>query len=186
MKRLTLLAAIAALGTGVAQAQTTELVIYKEANFRGQSESIKGEVANLENGFGREVSSLEAKGGSWEVCTSDHFKGRCRVLDEGRYPTLNGLNDRIVSVRFLGASAKVARRDDRDVRNDRESREERDAREAREARREARREWREYNDSRRDWDSNFYDRSANTYDRSGTTYDRSGTTYYERPRSNYR
>ena len=181
MKRLTLLAAIAALGTGLAQAQSTELVIYKEANFRGAADTIKGEVANLENGFGREVSSMEVKGGSWEVCTKDHFKGRCRVIDEGRYPRLEGLNDRIVSVRFLGSSAKVARRDDdrldkRDLRDDR-----RDAREAREAREEARREWREYKDSKRDWDGNYYDRSASNYDRSGSNYDRSNNGYNERP-----
>jgi hypothetical protein len=182
MKRLTLLAAIAALGTGLAQAQSTELVIYKEANFRGQSDVIKGEVANLENGFGHEVSSMEVKGGSWEVCTGDHFKGRCRVVDEGRYPKLDGLNDRIVSVRFLGSSAKVARQDDRDLRAERrEAREAREAQEAQEAareeRREARREWREYQDSRRDWDTNFNDRSVTTY------RDRSGTTYYEQPRA---
>lgn len=178
MKRLTLLAAISALGAGSAMAQTTELVIYKEANFRGHAETIKGEVANLENGLGREVSSLEAKGGAWEVCTGDHFKGRCRVLDEGRYAHLGGLNDRIVSVRFLGNSPKLARQDDRDYRNDR--REAREAREAREEAREARREWREYKDSRRDWDANYNDRA---YDRS---HDRSGTTYYERPANPYR
>jgi hypothetical protein len=174
MKRLTLLAAIAALGSGLAQAQSTELVIYKEANFRGASDTIKGEVANLENGFGREVSSMEVKGGSWEVCTGDHFKGRCRVIDEGRYPRLEGLNDRIVSVRFLGNSAKVARRDDtRDLRDDRHV-----ARDSREAREEARREWREYKDSKRDWDGNYYDRSTSNYDRN---YDRSGSNYNERP-----
>ena len=175
MKRLMLLAAVAALGTGFAQAGDTELVIYKQANFQGQADTIKGEVANLENGFGREVSSLEAKGGAWEVCTKDHFKGRCRVLDEGRYPSLRGLDDRIVSVRFLGASAKVARQDDRDqLRQDRrDAREAREAREERREAREARREWREYTDSRRDWDADFHDRS-------------NGTTYYERPANAYR
>lgn len=173
MKRTLLLAALASLGLGAAQAATTELVVYTQPNFRGAADTIKGEVNNLENGMGREVSSIIARGGAWEVCTGDHFKGRCRVLPEGQYPTLGGLDDKIVSVRFLGDDArwKRAARDDRaDARDDanrwREAREER--RDAREARRESWEEWREYKDARRDWD-----RPGTVYDERG--YDRSRT-----------
>lgn len=130
MKRTTLAAAVAALVAGAAQAGDTELIIFKQPNFRGQSHVVDGEVANLEGGFAREGSSLIVKGGYWEVCNDDHFKGRCQVLEPGNYPRLNArLDERIVSVRFLGNDQKLASRIDRDER--------------REARREARQDSRE-------------------------------------------
>lgn len=111
MKRTTLVAAAAVLFTGAAQAADTELIIYKEAHFRGPSQVVNGEVANLEGGFARDGSSLVVKGGYWEVCDEDHFKGNCRVLEPGKYPRLDSnLNEQIVSVRFLGNDEKVARR----------------------------------------------------------------------------
>lgn len=143
MKRTTLAAVLAAaFVAGAAHAATTELVIYKQQNFQGPSHTVKGEVNVLEGGFSKESSSLRVKGGYWEVCNQDRFKGDCRVLAPGDYPRLGDvLDDRIVSVRFLGNDrklqervAKVERREDR-----REWREER--RERREDRREAR-EWR--------------------------------------------
>ncbi len=128
MKRTALAAAVAVLLAGTAQAAVTEFIIYKQPDFRGASHTVKGEVANLEGGFARAASSLVVRGGYWEVCSGDHFKGDCRVLEPGEYPRLDpGLNERIVSVRFLGTDAKVARRADREAR-----------RGAREERREAR------------------------------------------------
>jgi len=174
MKRLMLVGALA-LAAGMAQARETELLIYKGDNFRGQADTIKGEVANLENGFGREVSSMIARGGTWEVCTEDHFKGRCRQVAEGQYPRLGWLNNRIVSVRFLGENVQARRDTDRDgwyeaqaaaaARQD--AREERrEAREAREAARDARRDTYE----QRSWrDERWNDR------RGGDTYYYNGT-----------
>jgi hypothetical protein len=112
MKRTLTALGAALLVTGAAHAATTELVLYKADHFHGPAQSIKGEVANIENGFGHEASSMIARGGAWEVCTADHFKGRCRAIAEGEYPTLGWLNDRIVSVRFLGANARVSRADE--------------------------------------------------------------------------
>lgn len=145
MKRTALAAAVAVMSAGIAQAAVTELRIYKEPNFRGESRTIKGEVANLE-GFTREVESLVAVGGYWEVCTRDHFKGECRVLEPGEYRRLDAdLNRRIVSTRFLGTEERWARRAEREGRfyaqDDRR-------RERREARREERREERRWEYSR--------------------------------------
>jgi hypothetical protein len=162
MKRMLLAAAMAIAFTGVAEAKTTELQIFKEPRFHGQSDTIKGEVAQLENGMGREVSSVIALGGAWEVCTGDHFTGRCRVLPEGRYPTLGKLNDRIVSVRFLGDDPRFARENTSDLTSDpnRAQRRERGTRRDWE-------EWREYSDSRRDWDTSpappVYSERSRTY-----------------------
>jgi hypothetical protein len=117
MKRTALMAAIAALLAGTAQAAITEMTIFKQPNFQGPSHTIKGEVANLEGGFAREASSAVVKGGNWEVCTDTHFKGSCHVLAPGEYARLDrNLDRRIVSVRFLGADDRVARRDTREDR----------------------------------------------------------------------
>jgi hypothetical protein len=111
MKRTTLVAAVAALVAGAAQAGDTEVIVYKQPHFRGQSYVVNGEVANLEGGFARDASSLVVKGGFWEVCDQSHFKGNCYVLESGQYPRLDSnLNERIVSVRFLGTDQKFARR----------------------------------------------------------------------------
>ena len=112
MKRTVLGAAIAAvLLVGTAQAATTEVIIYKQPNFRGASYLVNGEVANLEGGLAREGSSLIVKGGYWEVCDQDHFKGRCRVIEPGEYPRLPPhWDEKIVSVRFVGTDPKLAQR----------------------------------------------------------------------------
>jgi hypothetical protein len=121
MKRPALAVAVAVLLAGTAQAAVTEFIIYKQPNFRGASQTIKGEVANLEGGFAREGSSLVVRGGHWEVCSDDHFKGRCRVIEPGEYASLpRHWDERIVSVRFVGNDAKrVAREDRREFREDR-------------------------------------------------------------------
>jgi hypothetical protein len=111
MKRTVLAAAVAALVAGTAQAATTELIIYRQQNFQGDAHVVKGVVNNLEGGFAKDASSLVVKGGYWEVCNQDHFKGDCRVVAEGKYPRLDYiLDDRIVSVRFLGNDPKLAQR----------------------------------------------------------------------------
>ena len=136
MKRTALVAAAVTLALAAsAQAAVTEFIIYKQPGFRGASHTVKGVVNNLEGGFAREASSLVVRGGYWEVCNETHFKGDCHVLPAGEYSRLPpSLNERIVSVRFLGTDEQVARRAEREKRLI--AREER--REAREARREAR------------------------------------------------
>jgi hypothetical protein len=102
MKRMAI-AATAALLSSAADASVTELVIYKDNDFKGASQVVKGEVAHLEDGFAAQAASLVARGGYWEVCNRSHFKGDCRVLAEGEYARLDpGWTRRIVSTRFLG------------------------------------------------------------------------------------
>lgn len=140
MKRTLIAASIAALGVGAASAATTELIIYKQRDFQGAAQTVKGEVNVLEGGFTNEVSSIRAKGGFWEVCNQDRFKGDCRVLAAGDYPRLDAvLNDRIVSVRYLGNDPKLQQRVAKaEIKQERqEIREERRA-DRREDRREAR------------------------------------------------
>ena len=129
MKRTAIAAAVAALLVGTAvQAADTEIRIYRQPEFRGQSYLINGEVANIENGLASQGSSMVVKGGFWEVCTEHHFQGNCYVVGPGEYPHLRNLNNRIVSARFLGNDDRYATRMDKSWR---------------EARRELRQEWRE-------------------------------------------
>jgi hypothetical protein len=150
MKRTTLAAAMAAaLVAGTAHAAVTQLEIYKQQNFQGPAHVVKGEVNVLEAGYNKDASSLRVKGGYWEVCNQDRFKGDCRVLAPGEYPRLDHvLDDRIVSVRYLGNDpklkervAKMERGEDRSA--IREARREDRRDERREERREPRAEWRQ-------------------------------------------
>lgn len=77
-------------------------VIYRDANFRGASMTVRGEIANLQyEGFNDAISSMELRG-RWEVCTDANFRGYCEVVD-GNVRNLDrwGLNDRISSMRPL-------------------------------------------------------------------------------------
>lgn len=143
MKRIALAAATAA-ALLVGTAHAADITIYKQPHFQGKSYLINGEVANIEAGLASEGSSMKVTGGFWEVCTGDHFKGNCYVIAPGEYPRLRGLDDRIVSARFLGNDQRHAERamayyDERFAK--REAR--REAREERREMREARREWRD-------------------------------------------
>lgn len=142
MKRTPLaaaVAAVAALAAGAAQAGDTEVIIYKQTNFRGPSYLVNGEVASVEGGLAREGSSMIVKGGYWEVCSESHFKGRCRVIEPGEYSSLpRHWDDRIVSVRFIGTDSKIAQRvareDRREARREARGREDRAERRDRVAR----------------------------------------------------
>src|SRR5216110_2981124 len=69
MRRQAIVAALALLAAGAAQAAVTEFIIYKQPDFKGPSQVVKGEVNILENGFAREGESLVVHGGYWEACT---------------------------------------------------------------------------------------------------------------------
>ena len=142
MKRTAIAAAVAVLLAGTAHAASTEFILYKGQNFSGPSQVIKGEVANLEGGFAREGSSAVVRGGNWEICTQDHFRGDCYIIAPGEYPDLGRLHDKIVAVRFVG-NDKVAHFDARDERKSLRQELKEAKREAREDIREARRDLRD-------------------------------------------
>lgn len=75
-------------------------VIFTDANYRGASQRIDGEVPNLANtGFNDRISSMQLRG-RWEVCTDAYFRGYCQIVDgDVRNLANSGLNDRISSMR---------------------------------------------------------------------------------------
>lgn len=103
----TMLAIAALTFTSLASAQVT---FYEQENFTGRTFTTKDRVANLSRfGFNDRASSVEVTSSRWEVCEDARFRGQCAVLRPGIYPSLAsmGLNNRISSVRAIGANASV-------------------------------------------------------------------------------
>ncbi len=106
-----LLAAAVLLCAAQAQAQIT---LYEDDGFRGRSLTSQQALRNFSRqGFNDRASSVVVASQRWEVCEDAAFRGRCRVLRPGQYPSLSamGLNDSVSSARVLARQARVG--DDR-------------------------------------------------------------------------
>ncbi len=76
------------------------ITVYQDANYRGYSETLRGEIYDLaRSGFNDRISSMQMNG-SWEACTDANFRGQCQVFS-GSVRNLDrwGMNDRISSLR---------------------------------------------------------------------------------------
>lgn len=78
------------------------ITIYRDANFRGESLTLRGAIPNLvSSGFNDQISSMRFRG-EWEACTDANFRGRCQVFsDDVRNLDRWGVNDAISSLRPL-------------------------------------------------------------------------------------
>src|SRR5689334_9361264 len=88
-----------ALCAGIATAQVT---LYQNERFFGPTFSVNGPINNLARyGFNDRASSAIVVNGNWLVCEDSEFRGYCKVLRPGQYPSLGamGLNNRISSIR---------------------------------------------------------------------------------------
>lgn len=102
-----LLAAAVLLCAAQAQAQIT---LYEDDGFRGRSLTSQQALRNFSRqGFNDRASSVVVASERWEVCEDAAFRGRCRVLRPGQYPSLSamGLNDSVSSARVLARQARV-------------------------------------------------------------------------------
>ena len=62
-------------------------------------------VPNLnDSGFNDKASSVNVRGGRWQLCDDAYFRGSCVTLGPGEYSSLRamGMNDKVSSVRELG------------------------------------------------------------------------------------
>ena len=76
------------------------ITVYQDANFRGYSETFRGEIYDLgRSGFNDRISSLQVNG-TWEACVDANFRGQCQTFT-GSVRNLDrwGMNDRISSLR---------------------------------------------------------------------------------------
>lgn len=80
--------------------QREPIVLFARASFGGRRAELHGDVRTLDDyDFNDQAGSIIVNEGSWEVCEHADFRGRCIVLNPGRYEYLNDMNNRISSVR---------------------------------------------------------------------------------------
>jgi uncharacterized protein YcfJ len=85
--------------TSTVHAQVT---FYSREGFTGQTFVVGGTSPDLHRaGFADRASSVIVDRGRWEMCEHPGFQGRCVVLRQGQYPSLNalGIDNQISSVR---------------------------------------------------------------------------------------
>jgi hypothetical protein len=83
-----------------AVAQAGDITLYTRAHFGGPALQLHGSEPDLDKlGFNDRTSSVVVQSGTWEVCESKHYKGKCLILDKGEYAELKNFNDMMSSVR---------------------------------------------------------------------------------------
>ncbi|MDP2005518.1 MAG: beta/gamma crystallin-related protein [Rubrivivax sp.] len=83
---------------------------YENDGFQGRSFTTQDAVGDLRSaGYNDRASSAVVTGERWEVCEDTGYRGRCVVLRQGQYPSLQamGLNDRISSVRDVVGNTRI-------------------------------------------------------------------------------
>ncbi len=101
---------LAAAGLAFATQAAAQVTFFEHEGFQGRSFTTQKRVNTFERqGFNDRASSVVVLRDRWEVCQDARFQGKCVVLRPGRYPSLGamGLNDRVSSVRPVGASTRV-------------------------------------------------------------------------------
>ena len=104
--RILVSAALVTASLAASAAAAAEIRVYKQPNFSGEGIAIRGAAVNLADAnFQDQISSLEVRGGRWQLCTQPNFKGDCVVIGPGDYPSLEQvMNHRIESIRQLPRS----------------------------------------------------------------------------------
>jgi hypothetical protein len=74
--------------------------LFSGQRFEGPNVSLSGDFRSLsEVGFNDRAGSIVIYEGRWEFCEHGDFRGQCVVFGPGRYPFLEGMNNRISSMR---------------------------------------------------------------------------------------
>ncbi|MEO8103354.1 MAG: beta/gamma crystallin-related protein [Betaproteobacteria bacterium] len=106
---LKLRAALGATTLLFAAQAMAQITFYEHDGFRGRAFTTNKQVMNFaQAGFNDLASSVVVDSGRWEACTDARFQGKCVVLRQGSYDSLNGLgvNDRISSVRPVSQQSR--------------------------------------------------------------------------------
>jgi len=74
--------------------------LFAGPRFEGPEVSVGSDVRSLDDiGFNDRAVSIVIREGRWEFCEHGDFRGQCVVYGPGRYPFLEGMNNRISSMR---------------------------------------------------------------------------------------
>jgi hypothetical protein len=74
--------------------------LFSGQGFEGAAVNVSGDVRSMSDvGFNDRAGSIVIEEGRWEFCEHGDFRGQCIVLGPGRYPYLEGMNNRISSMR---------------------------------------------------------------------------------------
>jgi len=77
-----------------------EVQLFSGQRFEGANVSVSGDFRSLNDiGFNDRAGSIVIHEGRWEFCEHGDFRGQCVVYGPGRYPFLEGMNNRISSMR---------------------------------------------------------------------------------------
>lgn len=89
--------------TPATAAHRATIVLYQEDNFGGDSRVLHDDSPDLDwIHFDDRVSSVEVRGGVWELCQHSHFRGRCITVDHDiRKLSRLGFDDTASSVRRI-------------------------------------------------------------------------------------
>ena len=104
------LAAVAAFSAAAIPAASADrIVLYENPQYRGRGITVTQQASDLgDMGLHGRAASMSVQGGLWEVCTQAHFRGRCRTYGPGEYPSLEGDEYRIASVRAVASASREA------------------------------------------------------------------------------
>ncbi len=94
------------VATAMVSQATAQITFYEHDDFVGRSLVTDRAIEDFSTrNFNDTASSAVVVGGPWEVCEDAQFRGRCVLLQPGKYPSLGdlGLNDSISSVRLSRA-----------------------------------------------------------------------------------
>jgi hypothetical protein len=85
-------------GRGGPQGDAVQL--FSGQRFEGSVINVSGDFRSLNDvGFNDRAGSIVINEGRWEFCEHGDFRGQCVVFGPGRYPFLEGMNNRISSMR---------------------------------------------------------------------------------------
>ena len=65
------------------------LELFPRTEYRGRPLRVDRDEPTLDD-FTDQTSSLVIHEGVWQLCPEPGYRGRCRTLEPGRYPTLRG------------------------------------------------------------------------------------------------
>lgn len=76
------------------------VVLYAGSGFEGRAVGINGDVRTLTDAsFNDRAGSLVIREGTWQLCEHADYRGQCLVFGPGRYAYLEGMNNRLSSLR---------------------------------------------------------------------------------------